>query len=156
MRTQYVLAMAALIFAPIVSLAADSAPPNITSIALSNGAPRLQVLARASDRSVRIHSSTSITNPFSNDLSGILSGFGWNGTNMGGNRFFRVQGTPMSGNALLTANVLNRLAYGPTPDDLAGLAGTDPQAYINQQLAPETITDENIDAIWVSRRIGFM
>ena len=32
--------------------------------------------------------------------------------------FVRLQATPMSSNALLTAIVLNRLAYGPTPDEL--------------------------------------
>src|SRR4029434_7859878 len=97
----------------------------------------------------RIHSSASITNQFSNDLSGTLSGFGWTGTNAGGTRFFRVQGTPMSSNRLLSAHCLNRLAYGPTPDDLERLALIGPQQYISEQLDMGSIV-ENGDASTVS------
>ena len=45
--------------------------------------------------------------------------------------------TPLSGNALLTAGALNRLAYGPTPDELERVASMGPQAYIEEQLVPE-------------------
>src|SRR6185436_1306510 len=33
-------------------------------------------------------------------------------------QFFKLKLTNMSSQALLTANLLNRIAYGPTPDDL--------------------------------------
>ena len=49
----------------------------------------------------------------------------------------------MSSNALLAANVLNRLAYGPTPDDLEQVL-PDPQAYIDDQLNMASV-QESID-----------
>ena len=39
-------------------------------------------------------------------------------------------GSPQSTNSLLTATVLNRLAYGPTPDELERVRGIGPDAYI--------------------------
>ena len=63
--------------------------------------------------------------------------------------FYRVGVTPLSSNALLTATVLNRLAYGPTPDELERVATIGPQAYIDEQLnmegIPETIDDYTVE-----------
>lgn len=54
-------------------------------------------------------------------------------------QFYSLRMGQMSPDALLTANLLNRIAYGPTPDELERLAVIGPEAYINEQLAPETI-----------------
>lgn len=54
-------------------------------------------------------------------------------------QYFKLFQAQMSSNALLTANALNRLAYGPTPDELERVAAIGPQAYIDEQLAPEGI-----------------
>src|SRR5690242_13863042 len=43
--------------------------------------------------------------------------FAWWNSNAPAPQFVRLQVTPLSSNALLTAIVLNRLAYGPTPDE---------------------------------------
>lgn len=59
--------------------------------------------------------------------------------------FYSLQLLQMSSNDLLRANILNRLAYGPTPDDLERVA-PDPQAYIDEQLAPETVPGSEYDA----------
>ena len=50
-------------------------------------------------------------------------------------------GSPQSTNSLLTATVLNRLAYGPTPDELERVRGIGPDAYIDEQMKPESIID---------------
>jgi len=50
----------------------------------------------------------------------------------------------MSDTDLLSANVLNRIAYGPTPDELERIKAIGPDAYLNEQLAPELIS-ENLD-----------
>ena len=47
----------------------------------------------------------------------------------------------LSSNDLLRANILNRLAYGPTPDELARVALLGAQAYIDEQLQPQNIPD---------------
>jgi uncharacterized protein (DUF1800 family) len=46
----------------------------------------------------------------------------------------------MSPDALFSANLLNRIAYGPTPDELTRVLGMGPTAYIEEQLAPETVS----------------
>ena len=71
--------------------------------------------------------------------------------------FFKLEVTTLTSNELLTANLLNRLAYGPTPDDLDRILnptnGMAADAYIAEQLAPETIAETvsnshtNIDII---------
>ena len=48
----------------------------------------------------------------------INAQYQWRNSNTPAPFFVRLQVTPMSSNALLTAIVLNRLAYGPTPDEL--------------------------------------
>ncbi len=59
----------------------------------------------------------------------------WRATNFTGDaRLYQVQITPLSSNALLTAQVLNRLAYGPTPDELERVTAIGPDAYIAEQL----------------------
>ena len=44
--------------------------------------------------------------------------------------FYSVAATPMSSNDLLSVNLLNRIAYGPTPDEMARVKAIGPQAYI--------------------------
>jgi uncharacterized protein (DUF1800 family) len=48
----------------------------------------------------------------------------------------------MASNDLVAATALNRLAYGPTPEEWDRVRAIGPQAYIDEQLAPETIADE--------------
>jgi uncharacterized protein (DUF1800 family) len=78
----------------------------------------------------------------SNDTTGVLTklptGYLWRSTNNLPRQFYRVEQTHLSSNALLTANVLNRLAYGPTADDIDGVVAN-PQTYIDQQMAPATL-----------------
>jgi hypothetical protein len=65
-------------------------------------------------------------------------GYTWSTTNEWVSQFFGLTQSQMSSNALLTAGVLNRLAYGPTPDELERVTAIGPQAYIDEQLAMET------------------
>lgn len=55
--------------------------------------------------------------------------------------FFRVGVTPVQSNTLLAATVLNRLAYGPTPDELERVLAIGPDAYIAEQLNMDGIPD---------------
>ena len=56
--------------------------------------------------------------------------------------YYKVKITPISSNALLSATVLNRLTYGSTPNDLTNIADIGPQAFIDRQLAPWTLTED--------------
>jgi hypothetical protein len=125
--------------------AADTPPPVVKGITVSNTVKTLTFTpAPAVDQYV-IRSATDVAAPFSNDASGVLSGTSFKVTNTAPMKFYSVGATPMGSNALLTANLLNRIAYGPTPDELLRVAAIGPQAYINEQLAPENLT-ETIDA----------
>jgi uncharacterized protein (DUF1800 family) len=91
------------------------------------------------------------TNYVTNGLivtTNVTMQYQWSSSNAPPPQFVRVAATPLSSNALLAAIVLNRLAYGPTPDELERvLTATNaigPQAFIAEQLAPETVS-ESID-----------
>jgi len=84
--------------------------------------------------------------------SGSITGFVWNGTVPGTQGFFRVQADPMPTNDMLSALVLNRLAYGPTPDELERAKAIGADAWIAEQLAPETIAQSlDIDQVNTNR-----
>jgi uncharacterized protein (DUF1800 family) len=55
--------------------------------------------------------------------------------------FFSLTQGQMSSNALLTANVLNRLTYGPTPDELERVTTIGPQAFIDEQLNMQALSE---------------
>lgn len=55
--------------------------------------------------------------------------------------FFGVEVTPLDSNRVIAATTLNRLAYGPTPDDLARVTIEGPESWIAEQLAPWSIEE---------------
>ena len=79
----------------------------------------------------------------------------WRSTNVTGDmQLYKLQVTPLSDNALLTAQVLNRLSYGPTPDELERVTAIGPDAYIAEQLnmagTPDTLdsyTTETLNSV---------
>ncbi|MGZ5569028.1 MAG: DUF1800 family protein [Limisphaerales bacterium] len=82
-----------------------------------------------------------ITNSPTNIVTLTNYGYEWRTTNNLPLSFYQVQVTPMDSNAVLAAHLLNRLSYGPTPDELDRVTAMGPDAFINEQLNPETITE---------------
>jgi uncharacterized protein (DUF1800 family) len=75
-------------------------------------------------------------------VTNVTASYAWRLSNAPPVGFYELLVTPMSSNAVLASTVLNRLAYGPTPDDLNRLlVTTNAQAYIAEQLAPWLITE---------------
>src|SRR5688572_6402011 len=124
------------------------APPRVAGVTVSNGQQTVTWTPYPAAEAFRLFSTTNIAEPSTPKISGAIAGFGWTGPTNGQTEFHRVEVTPMSSNALLSSIVLNRLAYGPTPDEiervLTGPNAIGPQAYIDEQLAPELI-NETID-----------
>jgi uncharacterized protein (DUF1800 family) len=117
-------------------------PPVITSFGISNSLPVLGWSPYPSAQAYTILTTTNLSQPFVTNLGGSLSGYNWIGTNAPlRNLFHLLQVTPLTSNALLTATVLNRLSYGPTPDELERVTAIGPDAFIAEQLNPETITE---------------
>src|SRR5207249_4690306 len=104
-----------------------------------------------------------VTNYFTNVVSGtnvlktnIQAFYEWRSTdNATPNGFYRLEvtpmdasGSPLSTNSLLTGTVLNRLAYGPTPDELERVRAMGADNYVQEQLAPESINENlSIDVV---------
>lgn len=140
-RILSLLAIALLLATTVRAQVAPPAPPSITNLTL-NGSQRVLLWTPfPGAQSFKIFSTTDLRQSFTEDTSGAVSGFSWTGTNSSSARFFRLDTTPLDSNALVTATVLNRLAYGPTPALLDRFKTSSIDLYIAEQLAPETVTE---------------
>jgi uncharacterized protein (DUF1800 family) len=120
------------------------APPQIVADKTTNGQPRL-VFPYPGAQSYEILSSENVLGPFTPDISsGRFLGPTFIVTNPNPMRIFKVGAVPMSSNDLVMATVLNRLTYGPTPDDIDRIRTIGTDAFIAEQMAGETIV-ETID-----------
>ena len=90
------------------------------------------------------NSVTTTNGPVNVILTNIQTFWEWRRTNLNLTTpsFHRVVVTPMSSNAQLAAIVLNRLTYGPTPDEIERINATRPDAYIAEQLSPWSIAED--------------
>ncbi len=120
---------------------ANPAPPVMTADKTTNGQPRF-VFPYPAAQQYNIFSASNVTDALTPDTtSGKFLGPTWIVTNGAPMGFYSVSATPMSSNDLFAATVLNRLTYGPTPDDIDHIRAVGPQAFINEQMAFEAIPD---------------
>jgi uncharacterized protein (DUF1800 family) len=92
---------------------------------------------------------TSVVNGSNVVTTNIQAFYEWRRTiNTTPDGFYRVEvvpmevnGSPQSTNSLLPGTVLNRLAYGPTPDELARVRTIGADNYVQEQIAPELVSD---------------
>jgi len=124
--------------------AEDPGQPVINSASIINSQKRIQWNPYPAAVQYKISHSDNPLGPFTEDSSGTVAGYDWTAPLLGSSGFYRLQVVPMSENDLLLSAVLNRLAYGPTPDEIERVKVMGPQAYIEEQLAPELI-DEHLD-----------
>jgi len=115
-------------------------PPRITTSLTTNGLPKLSFPYPAAQE-YAVFGSSDPAGPFL-PMQGRLVGPTFTVTNGGPLGFFRVGVTPVSSNSIFTANVLNRLTYGPTPADIAHIAAIGPEAFIEEQLAADAIAED--------------
>jgi uncharacterized protein (DUF1800 family) len=131
-------------FLPIDAAELNPAPPRVTA-SVSNAQQKVTWTPYPAAEAFHLLSTTNLSEPFTPNIAGAIAGYQWNGPANAPREFHRLAVTPLSSNALLTSIVLNRLAYGPTPDEiervLTGTNAIGPQAFIDEQLAPELLTD---------------
>lgn len=122
---------------------ASDPPPPVVGLVSSNTQKTVIWSPYPAAEQYTVRSKTTVTGVFTNENTNAVSGFSWRGTNSAPAKFYSLGVTPMSGNALLTANVLNRIAYGPTPDELERIAALPggAQDYINEQLAMDGLVE---------------
>lgn len=129
----------------LLALQAQDAFPNIRRLQWVSGRPVIDFAPVASAQSYDVYGTTDMVREFEL-LGGALKGFQWAATDpwMNERGLFQVRAHLLSTEAITAANLLNRAAYGPTPDELAEVRRLGVTAWINRQLSPETIT-ENLD-----------
>jgi uncharacterized protein (DUF1800 family) len=154
------------LFAFIVTLrvlATDPPAPVITNLNVSGTMQNIRFAPYPGAQAYTFYTATNVNGPFAVNSNFQLApyvkgyttiiitnssvlitnlGYEWRLTNVTApSAFYSVGATPLSSNALLTGHVLNRLAYGPTPDDLERVTAIGPQAYINEQVNMEGIPE---------------
>jgi uncharacterized protein (DUF1800 family) len=77
----------------------------------------------------------------STSIATTTNGYSFSLGGSANNLFFSLTQGQMSSNALLAASVLNRLTYGPTPDELERVTAIGPQAFIDEQLNMEALSE---------------
>jgi uncharacterized protein (DUF1800 family) len=156
-------------------LAADPPPPSIDQVVVSGAQKNLRITPYPGAQAYQFFSASNAGGPYVLNpnfvLSPYVTGYGIIQTTNGPvtitnyayeyrllnfpnpSGFFTLSATPLPGNTIALATVMNRLAYGPTPDDLITYSNN-PQAYIDEQLnmnglpeAPDAYTVETTNAI---------
>lgn len=122
---------------------ADDPPaPTLGNPSTSGAAWQLKSSPYPGAAAYQLQSATNTGIPFAPRAGALFSNHVWTVPSAGPVEFFRLQVTPMASNDLLSATALNRLAYGPTPDEWDRVRSIGPQAFIDEQLAPESIPDD--------------
>src|SRR5258706_1118455 len=124
-------------------LGGDPQPPSINEVRVTNAQKKIQWTPYPGAQEFKIWRSGSLFGPYTEDSSGSVSGYEWTSPAGGSDKFYQLQVVPLAPNALLTATVLNRLAYGPTPDELQRVMSSPggPDGDIKEQLEPESIAE---------------
>jgi len=136
----------ALILTGLAVLASSNAggaePPANAGIGVANGQKQINLPLVPGVDEFQVESTTDFTKPFGSAGAGLTSGYLWEQSGASKKfEFFRVKMQKKDPAELLTATLLNRIAYGPTPDELARVKQMGPEAYLQEQLAPETIQE---------------
>ncbi|MBM3823334.1 MAG: DUF1800 family protein [Verrucomicrobia bacterium] len=123
------------------SVLAQNTPPAVTEVTVKDGKKTIKFKPHPGADKYEVQSSATVSGPFQDDASGSLSGTAWTSPLTTPIGFYRLKVTEVPPNQLLSAVILNRLGYGPSPEDLDRIRSIGPQAYLAEQLAPETITE---------------
>lgn len=127
----------------LIRLGAET--PDLISLGWTNGRPVLDFRLVPSVSEYRVRGS-GILGASGSVLTGSHSGNRWTAeaATGGDSGFFRMEALALPSETVRASTLLNRIAYGPTPDDLDRLAAIGTDAYIEEQLAPDKII-ENLD-----------
>ena len=123
---------------------AGQAAEGTIDLTISNGNKQLKLPLVSGVDVFRVLQTPSLNTPFAPAQSGSISGYLWTQPGANGMEFYRVEMQPKDPQAVVNANLLHRIAYGPTPDELTRLNQIGANAYIQEQLAPEAI-QENLE-----------
>lgn len=109
-------------------------PAMMEATVMSNAQKRITWTPYPAAEQFKILSTTNLAVPFTEDLSGKISGYSWTRGLSNGPAFHMLQVMPMSSNDLFAATVLNRLTFGPTPGEIERIRSIGPQSFIVEQM----------------------
>ncbi len=116
--------------------------PEISHFSLGNGKSGIRLTPSPAVQAYNIWSSPALGLPFAEDNSGVWNGFEWSGAAPAGSAFFQVRAQQIPPDALYSTTLLNRIAYGPTPDELDRVSSLGAEGYLEEQIAPEKIFED--------------
>jgi uncharacterized protein (DUF1800 family) len=116
-------------------------PPPRATIAVTNGQVVVGGARHPSADAYLLRGAAAVTGP-ADVLATNTAGPDFTLPPAGGAGFLQLEAVPMDTNRFLAGHLLNRLAYGPTPDELERVAALGADAYITEQLTPEFITQD--------------
>lgn len=126
--------------------AQQSETPVIHSIEAVGGRPKVGFSPAPGATDYRLLSAPDVTGPYS-PTAATREGLSLTGGDFGADRgFLRVDSVTMPAGDAAVVNLLHRIAYGPTPDELERVRALGPDAYVAEQLAPENIV-ETLDVL---------
>ena len=70
-------------------------PPGITNFTLNGSQQVLRWMPYPAAQSFKVFSTSDLSVPFTEDTSGLVTGYSWTGTNTSFARFFRLDTTPL-------------------------------------------------------------
>lgn len=132
-----------LLVATAATALAIESTPDVTAIRVEAGRPVIQFTPIPAAIEYTVYGGPDFTQPLSL-LPGTHRDFLWTGStpSQGGSGFFRVRAQTLTADEIAAANLLNRIAYGPTPDELEEVRRIGANAYIEQQLNAESIAED--------------
>lgn len=131
-----------LLLATTLAHAAEPSP-DILGFRLDSGRPAIDFNPVPAAVSYSILGGADLALPFT-PIPGTINDARWTGTGMAAGEagYYRVQAQTLSADEIAAANLLQRIAYGPTPDELDEVRRIGVDAFIEQQLAAETIAED--------------
>ncbi|HUR46293.1 MAG TPA: DUF1800 family protein [Candidatus Saccharimonadales bacterium] len=136
-----ILLFGLLIVVPNLKAGDPNPPLPVPTITVSNGQESVNWTPYPGAKELKMFTTTNLAYPLSEDLSGLMNPNGWTAPMLGPVGFRQMRMTLMPSNEVFTGNVLNRLTFGPTPEDVEHIRAVGPQAFINEQMAFEGITE---------------
>ncbi len=124
---------------------AAEAPPAIEAVSVQDGQVTLVLPKLIGIEAWQVEGTPELGEGFEPAAGGPDGGYQWRGPATEAAGFYRLRGEALAPEAIWAVVAMNRLAYGPTPDllerVLTGPAPIGAAAFIEEQLAPESLPD---------------
>ena len=135
---------ALLLLASVATCQAADDGPSVTGLAVdpTTHRPTVTFDPAPATAQYQVLRAPGLNQPFAVDAGGSLDGFVWTGTGLADETgFFRVKAVEIPAADRAATTLLQRIAYGPSPDDLERVRALGPDRYLAEQLAAESIPD---------------